>query len=171
MFQDSGKYKEKNITENNKMVGTSSAVLESSKKPCLRDYQQSSFQFSNLTVEDQICFISSEHSYAQGISPVQKEIVASESITNTFTSVPEITINESVCISDNSELSKSEAVICDKDYLDIHSFPNFCSPKSEASSDLGYESIGSPYESELSSIGSFSNLFGDSLAELFPELI
>ncbi|KAK6625403.1 hypothetical protein RUM43_005700 [Polyplax serrata] len=158
----------KECITDSQVVGTTSEFMESSESGRSLSMQKPSFNFTDLAVEDQICLITSEHSYAHVPTHLQEVICPMESSEEVFTTIPEITVSESED-SVNQEMSESSNYLFEKDYITVPQLTSFSSSKSEASSDLGYESHGSPCGSDLSS--SFGEFFGDSLPELFPELI
>ena len=161
------------------MVGASSKILEPSedKSKSRTNILQSSNGIESLTIEEKISLIASEHSYAQGIATEQNYNLPTlnSSDTKITLNIPEIKINEEdMCTYDFEEFSTEKVDSCKIPEASLHPatiFQNSLSPKSDVSSDLGYESIGSPYESDLSSISSFNDLFGDTLSDLFPQLI
>ncbi|EEB16791.1 conserved hypothetical protein [Pediculus humanus corporis] len=169
---------EKCIT-NFEMVGASSKILEPSedKSKSRTNILQFSNGIESLTIEEKISLIASEHSYAQGIATEQNYNLPTlnSSDTKITLNIPEIKINEEdMCTYDFEEFSTENVDSCKIPEASLHPetiFQNSLSPKSDVSSDLGYESIGSPYESDLSSISSFNDLFGDTLSDLFPQLI
>lgn len=157
------------------MVGSTSEVMESSGSDLnsiAQNVMQLSCQNSSSEILKQMSLISTEHSYAHFVLPSNDLLNLSETNKNESPSYPTITISEPEINLEETHLINAKIDTHSVENLDVPFFSNFNSPKSEtSSSDLGYESLGSPYGSELSSSDAFSDLWSDTLSELFPELI
>lgn len=156
------------------MVGQTSEIMETFRTSGSDNVNNSKYQDHTLiaSTNEKLVNISLEHSYAQSntdfrmeefleIKPKEKEINNNPSIEITEAPAEKpMTFQEAVATELLPKMS----------YLDLSSFSDYSSP-SDSSSDLGYESLDSPYGSDLSNNDNLNELFNDSFSELFPELL
>lgn len=156
------------------MVGQTPEIMETFRTGGSDNINDSKSQDHTLFVStnEKLVNISLEHSYAQCNTDFKMEefleIKPKEKVNNN----PSIEITEAPA---EKPLTFQEAVATEllpkMSYLDISSFSDYSTPVSDSSSDLGYESLDSPYGSDLSNNDNLNELWNDSFSELFPELL
>lgn len=156
------------------MVGKTSEKLESCRSDDLKQTSTNSQSFNTVqwSTQDILINIALDHSYAQPTNIFQfleEYIKFKPGESSQFTS-PKIEITDVDTFQDIEMTDSCEEVEESKN-LRHHLFPNFHSPKSEISSDQGYDSPSSPTYSEFSGSDHLNEIFTHGFSELFPELL
>ncbi|KAL0272608.1 UNVERIFIED_CONTAM: hypothetical protein PYX00_005512 [Menopon gallinae] len=157
------------------MVGKASEKLESCRSDVLNLSSTNSQTLNSVqwSTQDMLINIALDHSYAQPTSIFQfleEYIKFKPGESSQLLTCPKIEITDVDTFQD-VEMTDSLKAVEESNNFSQHLFPNFHSPKSEISSDQGYESPCSPTYSEFSGSDGLNEIFTNNFSELFPELL